>query len=174
MMEKFIGILRNVGNMVERILDTVVFILVFSSIWLFCYLVFLRYVIKMTHDWGDALLQAMIVTGMVLAGAGASRQDSHTAVDFLTLKLKGRKQTILLIIQHVITILVCIVMIYSGIEIVIILKGKALSSATSVAIPSWVLYSMLPLSVLFCGMYYLEKLLQCIKKLSFKNEQQDH
>ena len=119
----------------------------------------MRYVVGVSYDWGDELVQAMIVTGMVLAGAGAARQGKHTTI------LKGRKRVVLLIIQDVISILGCGVMVWAGIEIIIILKDEALASTSSIPIPFWLLYAMLPISLLFCGIYYLEKMVREIVQL---------
>ena len=145
------------GNILEKILYSIIFILFFSGIWLFCYLVFMRYVMSRGYSWGDELVQAIIVTAILLASGGAVREGEHTTIDVLFIKLKGTKREMLLTAGYVISLAVCCIMGWTGIEITTILKDEGLTSTSSLPIPIWLTYIVLPIALFCCAFYYLEK-----------------
>lgn len=164
-MVKMIRAIRRIGNALGLVLDSVVFTLTFSSIWLFVYLVFMRYVMSQAHDWGDELVQAVIVSAMILAAAGTTRDDEHTSIDYLPVKLGGRRRVVLLSVGYGISLVVCCIMGWTGLEIVGFLKAENLVSTSSLPIPMWLTGLMLPVALFASAFYFLEKLLQKVHQL---------
>lgn len=161
-MKKLISALESIGNLLEKMINGIVFWLSFLSILFFSYLVVLRYVFRTGYDWGDELLLFLLTTAVLLSAPMATRKNELTSVEFLMQKLSGRSKSILLISTTVVSLVSFSVMGWAGIKMVNILYFQGTASSSSLELPSWIPFSMMPIGLLLCSFFFIEKLTKAL------------
>jgi len=127
--------------------------------------VVMRYVFASPHDWGDELALITMLYCLFLVATVALREEKHTKIDILLMKLSERKRTIWEIFLTSVTILTCGAYAWAAVKIVQTLKMQGLMSPTSLKIPFWIHYLVLPISLWLCTLVSIEKLFKLSSKL---------
>ena len=148
-----------------KVIEAIAVFLCLASLFLVGYEVIMRYIFASPHDWGDELALITMLYSLFLVAIVALREDKHTNIDLLLLKLSERKRTIWEIFITSVTIITCGAYAWAAVKIVQTLKLHGLASPTSLKIPFWISYLVLPISLWLCTLVSMEKLLKLLFKL---------
>ena len=149
----------------SKIIETIAVFLCLASLFIIGYEVVMRYIFDSPHDWGDELSLITMLYSLFLVAIVALREEKHTTIDLLLLKLSERKRTIWEIFITSVTILTCGAYAWAALKIVQTLKINGLASPTSLKIPFWINYLVLPISLWLCTLVSIEKLFKLLSKL---------
>ncbi|MCL2669378.1 MAG: TRAP transporter small permease, partial [Syntrophaceae bacterium] len=129
----------------------------------------MRYVFKQPHDWSDELSVIVMLWSVFLGAALALREGKITYVDLVPLMLKPRPRTKLFIVMSITTIITCAAYAWSGGIVVETFFNRGSHSSSSLAIPYWIYYLILPVSLWLCTLFGIESLFKHIARLKAKD-----
>jgi TRAP-type C4-dicarboxylate transport system permease small subunit len=130
-----------------------------------CYEVFIRYVFGIAHNWGDEVILAGIVGGLMLAAAVIMRTESHTRIDFLILKLHGRKRFVVELVLSALTFAFCVFLLISAINMVQTLIKLGFLMPSTLEVPQWVYWMPFLVGMAACVLFSLEKVIERVQSL---------
>lgn len=126
----------------SRLSITIMTLLVFTVL----LQVFMRYVIGSPVTFTEELSRFLLIWLGLLAASYAYRQGMHLALDLLVLKLQGRQRNVLNIVIHsLIGIFSAVVLVYGGIQLVI-LTWVLDQSSPALGVSMSFVYLVLPVS----------------------------
>ncbi len=122
--------------------------------------VFMRYIIGSPVTFTEELSRFLLIWLGLLAASYAYRQRMHLALDLLVQKLKGRQQNVLNIIIHsLIALFAAVVLVYGGIQLVI-LTWVLDQSSPALGVSMSFVYLVLPVSGIAMIIYAMDFILQ--------------
>ncbi len=122
--------------------------------------VFMRYVIGSPVTFTEELSRFLLIWLGLLAASYAYRQRMHLALDLLVLKLKGKQRNVLNIIIHtLIALFSAVVLVYGGIQLVI-LTWVLDQFSPALGVSMSFVYLVLPVSGLAIIIYAVHFILQ--------------
>jgi TRAP-type C4-dicarboxylate transport system permease small subunit len=154
-----------VTGILASVIQIVACFLFLVSVLIAGYEVVMRYVFSASHDWGEELILTTMLYGVFLAAVVALREGKHTRVDVLLLRLDEKKRLFWETFLTLVTVITCGA--YAGAAILIVgtLKQNGLVTQSSLAMPYWIHYLVLPISLGLCTLVSMEQMARLISKL---------
>lgn len=90
----------------------------------------------------------------------------HIAIDILPRRLSGRYKTLLLIALDIVSLVFCVVLFWSGLEMVLVVKGLGEVTALAIRIPMWIVRLCVPLGAIFLAFFSINNLFTDIHSLA--------
>lgn len=134
------------------------------SVILATYEVVMRYCFSSATDWGSLVVRSLLVYAALLAAAAALREERHTKIDVFLNRLKGKSRKILDICLSFTIIVTCALVAWSSVKMVLTHKFLGGVSTTSIEIPFWVRYLILPTSFGLCTWFGIERFIKVVYK----------
>ena len=100
------------------------------------------------HDgikWAEELARILFIWVSWLGISMGEKKGEHIKVTMITDRLKGRTQTIALVISDILSLLILLVFLYSGIEVAVKIFDMGTKTA-ALRWPRWILYASMPFS----------------------------
>jgi C4-dicarboxylate transporter DctQ subunit len=152
--------------MIARVLEFTIGSLFLFSLCVAAYEVFMRYVMKSPHDWGDELALNAMLYSVFLGACLALREGKMTNVDMLPLMLKPKPRAILELCMSVLTTVTCAVYAWSGLLMVQRFFERGSNSSSSLETPVWLIYAVLPVGMALCTLVGVESIFKLLSQLS--------
>lgn len=151
--------LDKVSQGLEITINWLVALLMFVAGLLVSIEIFFRYVLGKPSDYGDELVLYLSLTAALLGAALASKHTRHTEIDILPRMVRNAKIKILIeVVNYSATILACILLAVAGFLHSLNLKGLQLSTPSTLAIPLWLVNVILPIGLILCCFFTVERL----------------
>lgn len=169
-MNRVKSIYHIITSIIARIIEVTSGLLFFFSLCIAVYEVFMRYVFKEPHDWGDELSLTAMLFSVFLAACLALREGHMTIVDVVPQMLKPRARDILELMINIVTTITCAVFGWSGFLTVQMFFIRGSKASSSLEIPFWLVYIALPLSMGLCALVGLESIFKLVAKISARRQ----
>ncbi len=150
---------------ISYLLEVTVCFLFLASVLIGSYEVVMRYVFASPHDWGEEVILTTMLYALFLAAILALREGKLTYIGIVPARLAPRSRIAWQIFLTIVTIITCAAYGWSAVELVGTLKGYGLTSATSLAMPYWIRYLVLPISLWLCALVSVESLVKMTSEL---------
>lgn len=159
-----------VTSIIAWIIEVTSGLLFFFSLCIAVYEVFMRYVFKEPHDWGDELSLMAMLFSVFLAACLALREGQMTIVDIVPQMLKPRSRAILELMINFVTTITCALFGWSGFLTVQMFFIRGSKASSSLQIPFWFVYVVLPLSMGLCTLVGIESIFKLVAKISARRQ----
>ncbi|MBW1736658.1 MAG: TRAP transporter large permease subunit [Deltaproteobacteria bacterium] len=138
------------------------------SVSLAFYEVLSRYLIHTSIDWSSEITLYAIAWCTVLGASRLIKEDGHVGVSILVQSLGEERKTILQFMNNIICLLFTMIVIYSGVLQVHGAYVKGVISESSLKIPFWIPYLIMPLGGLLFSLRMIERLCGLFPKIRLK------
>jgi C4-dicarboxylate transporter, DctQ subunit len=135
--------------------------LIFTSLIVFVQVV-LRYVFNYSLSWSEETARYLIVWFVFIGSSIAVREKAHATMDALVTYLPEKGKRIFSILANTISIIFCVILIWSGIKIV----SGVIEFATvtpAIGLPMYIPYLAIPVGAALMLIRFLQILIQDIK-----------
>ncbi|TDL66340.1 TRAP transporter small permease [Rhodococcus qingshengii] len=141
--------------------------LIFTSLIVFVQVV-LRYVFNYSLSWSEETARYLIVWFVFIGSSIAVREKAHATMDALVTYLPEKGKRIFSIIANTISILFCVVLIWSGIQNVsgVVEFGTV---TPAIGLPMYLPYLAIPVGAALMLIRFLQLLIQDIKSFGSPN-----
>lgn len=126
--------------------------------------VFSRYVLNASLFWSEEMARYLLVWLTFLGASCAYYRRVHPGIDIITMRLKGTLKKTCRIAVHLVSLGFFVVMIYQGSAFAHFIRSQI---SPALAIPKWIIFSVIPLS----GIFFL---LHCLVFLVAEIAENDH
>ena len=143
----------SVNNFFAGIAD----VLIIFTMVIICIEVVMRYFVGTSIIWVfESTAYAMLFITF-LATAWLLKQEGHTVLDFVLIRLSSKPRVILNVITSIIGALICLVVVWYGTEVTLALFQKGIREQSAVNPPSFALYFVIPLGSLLLFIQFLRR-----------------
>jgi TRAP-type C4-dicarboxylate transport system permease small subunit len=111
---------RKLFSLIERVLDVLAALLVAVCLAAVSIQVVMRYIFGEATTWSDTVAACALAWMTFLAATAAVRRDENLVVRFMWAKLGAMGKKIIATVCHIIVLLFCLVLAYSGAELMAI------------------------------------------------------
>ncbi len=146
---------------INRLVEYLLFALGASMALVVAVQVFFRYVLNDSLFWSEELARYMLVWLSFLGATVAAYHHLHPGVDVLTSRFSSVGQYICRLLVHGLTILLSLVMIFSGCQFAWFVRMQI---TPALGLPKWIVLTVIPLCGLLLLLYEAMFLLQTIRQ----------
>lgn len=147
---------RSVDRGLWWIEQVLIALFAFAALFLGTMQVVLRYVFNTGFEWNEAVFILCTVTGMLVAGSRAVRENVHVRVDVLHMVAPPAIARWLDLLAYLSALALCAFYVWCGYLFVAFAKMMDTASPDT-GIKDWIVYSIMPLALLmFCIRYVLK------------------
>lgn len=150
------SVARRTDNVLWWIEQVFIAVFAFAALALGTMQVVLRYVFNTGFEWNEAVFILCTVTGMLLAGSRAVRENVHVRVDVLHMLAPRAVAKWLDVLAYLSALALCAFYVWCGYLFVGFAKMMDTASPDT-GFKDWIVYSIMPLALLmFCIRYMLK------------------
>ena len=164
--------IKSISKLYNRLEEVLLVSTLVISVLVIFYQVVMRYVFNASPAWTEELARFLFVWMSWLGMSLTQKRGEHICIELLTQKLKGKCLAATTIIAHILTIVICVVLVRYG-YVVMELVMRTNQTSAALKFPMWIVFLACPFS---CALMIL-RLLAAIKKqvliLTGKNEERE-
>ena len=112
--------------------------------------------------WGEELARYLMIWLAMIAVSIGFKNDAHLGLSFFLDRLRGKLKAIILAIRAVIILAFLIIVIYQGIQVVL-MQASNIQYSPSLRIPMYFMYVSIPVGFLLSTVRFLSRALREIK-----------
>lgn len=117
-----------------------------------------RYLFHFSFSWGDEIVRYLNLLAAFTAISACFNSNSHISIDVFVEKVLPRKSIkYFRLIAYILTLLFCLMIFYFG-SILVGNQFKMGQKSTALGIPMYILYAIIPISMLFSSIQVLIKI----------------
>ena len=150
-------------DIVNQVIEYFLFGLGFSMAVLVAVQVFCRYVLNSSLFWSEELARFLLVWLSFFGATVAYYRNLHPGVDTFTSRLSAGKQRIIRLLVHTVSMAFALIMVISGAQFSWFVRMQI---SPALAIPKWIILTVIPLSGAVLFLYALAFFLQTLQRAS--------
>ena len=124
-----------------------------------------RFFFNSPLTWESEINENMILFMTFFAAAWVLKQDGHVNVELVTGKLRERPRNILLLVNSIIGIIICLIVVYYGIQLTYKDAIFGMHKPTALRIPNVYILWVIPLGSLMLAIGFFQKTCLLVQKL---------
>jgi len=134
-----------------------------------CYDVGARYFFNAPTSWATETAAFILLILPFLVAAWVLKQNTHVRMDLIYDALRKRNKCILDALTSLLSILVCLILVWRGTLVTIDLFNQKTLTLTTMRVIQWPFMAVIPLGIFLFFIEYLRRLIRAISLLFSKN-----
>ncbi|OPY90305.1 MAG: Tripartite ATP-independent periplasmic transporter [Syntrophaceae bacterium PtaU1.Bin231] len=138
------------------------------------YATFGRYVLRSPSDWPEEVIVYMIIGAVFLAASSLVDRNGHVAATLVVERFPMNVRRVLAVFNAVVALVFCAVVLWYGINIVMLNYNANQLSNTSLRFPLWIPYLSIPTGCFLMTMRYLIRLWRLLFRFQMSDILEHH
>jgi C4-dicarboxylate transporter, DctQ subunit len=161
--------MKSLFKLIEKIENSLITVLLFSTTVLLFVNVVLRYVFKSSTTWAEEVIRYAIVWVTFIGGSVCVRNKLHVGIDIFVSNMPLKVKKIFLVIADIFSAFFCGFITFYGYENTMLVVDTAQKSA-AMMMPMWIVYMAMPIGSLLMTIRFLANAWKVFKDTSDDNK----